>query len=75
MRRRGFIAGLGSVAAMPLAAPAQERVKRLRIGFLIHLAADDPEAMARTAGFCKVCRKLAGQRIAIFKLIIDRSLN
>ncbi len=51
MRRREFITGFGSVTAMSLAATAQERVRRPRVGFLMHLAPGDPDAMARVAGF------------------------
>src|SRR4051812_7115051 len=51
MRRRDFIAAVGGVAAMTFAARAQEGVKRRRVGFLMHLAPGDPDAMARVAGF------------------------
>ena len=51
MRRREFIAGLGGAAVVPLMAHTQERTKRPRIGFLMHLAPGDPDAMARVAGF------------------------
>ena len=46
MKRRDFIAVLGGAAAWPLVARAQsERVRR--IGMLMNLTADDPEAAAR----------------------------
>jgi putative tryptophan/tyrosine transport system substrate-binding protein len=52
MRRREFIALLGGgAAAWPLAASAQQRERVRRIGVLIALAEDDPEAKAWVAGF------------------------
>ena len=59
MRRRKFITLLGgTVAAWPLAASAQERVKRPRVGFLMHLTPGDPDAMARIAGFLQGLQEL-----------------
>ena len=46
--RREFFSVLGGAAAMPFAARAQERVRR--IGVLSALAADDPEKQARIGG-------------------------
>ena len=51
MRRREFLGVFGSAAAMPLVAHAQQRERMRRIGVLMHLAADDPEAQARNAAF------------------------
>ena len=49
-RRREFITLLGGAAAWPLAVRAQPQQVR-RIGVLMNLAADDPEALARLAAF------------------------
>jgi len=42
VRRREFIAALGSAAAWPLAAPAQQGVRVRRIGVLMPYDEDDP---------------------------------
>jgi putative ABC transport system substrate-binding protein len=45
-------------AAWPVVATARERVKRPRVGFLMHLAPGDPDAMARVAGFLQGLQEL-----------------
>jgi putative ABC transport system substrate-binding protein len=51
MRRRDFIAALGGAAMMPLASHAQERERIRRVGVLMNLTMDDPEAHARLGAF------------------------
>ena len=49
MRRREFITLLGGAIAVPLATHAQEKVRR--VGVLMNVASDDPEAQQCVAAF------------------------
>src|SRR2546425_5087155 len=51
LKRREFISLLGGAAAWPVAARAQQPERMRRIGVLMNIAADDPEAAARVGAF------------------------
>jgi putative ABC transport system substrate-binding protein len=59
LRRRDFIALLGSAAAAwPVVARAQQAERMRRIGALMNVAADDPVGQARIAAFLKGLQEL-----------------
>jgi putative ABC transport system substrate-binding protein len=67
IKRRKFIAGLGSVAAWPVVARAQQGERVRRIGVLLPAAADDPEYQARYGAFL--------QRLALLGWTIGRNVR
>lgn len=58
MRRREFISLIGSVAAWPLAARAQQPERMRRIGILMLFAEDDPAGKIRIAAFIEGLQQL-----------------
>jgi putative tryptophan/tyrosine transport system substrate-binding protein len=62
MRRREFITLIGSVAAWPLAARAQQPGGMRRIGVLMAFAEGDPGGQDRVAAFREGSRSSGGRR-------------
>ena len=62
LRRRNFIALLGSAATWPIAARARQHGQMPRIGVLMSFGANDPEAQSRVAAFENGLRQLGWVR-------------
>jgi putative ABC transport system substrate-binding protein len=58
MRRREFIAGVGSAVAMPLAARAQQAERMRRVGVVLGLDENDPVSNTNVAAFTQALSDL-----------------
>jgi putative ABC transport system substrate-binding protein len=68
VRRRAFIAGLGGLAAWPLAVRGQQPERMRRIGVLLNITANDPESQTRLAAFAQGLQSLGwiiGQNVRV----------
>jgi putative tryptophan/tyrosine transport system substrate-binding protein len=68
MRRREFIAALGSAAAWPVVARGQEEPQMRRVGVLLAATADDADFQARVAAFLQGLEQLGwtiGQNLQV----------
>ena len=68
MRRRELIVGLGSAAAWPLVALAQQAERVRRIGILLNASANDPQYQAWVGAFLQELALLGwtiGRNVAI----------
>jgi ABC-type uncharacterized transport system substrate-binding protein len=72
MNKRGFITMIGSAAAWPLAAGAQQGERTRRVGVLMPFSAGDPEVEARKLAFEQTLRQLGWTSGA--NLLIDYRL-
>jgi hypothetical protein len=62
MKRRDFITLLGSAAVWSLTARAQQGERMRRIGVLVSLPADDPQAQVRNAALLQGLQELGVDR-------------
>jgi putative ABC transport system substrate-binding protein len=75
LKRREFITLLAGTVAWPLAARAQQPERIRRIGVLMNLAADDPQAQVRLAAFQQALQQLGWSDGRNVRIDIRRSEN